>query len=688
MSTPPDPEQHFRTIARCARDGIVTITVEGTIRYANPAIERLFGYEPQELVGRSLFDLMAEDDARVYRDALARYRETGERAFDWDDIRFLGVHRDGREIPVSISISEFEDGGTRYLTGILRDASEQQRRERRLAELNRLAQDLSGAESVEAVCERATTAAQLTLGHPLVTIERYDANAGQLDAYTWTSAVDDLVDDGTLFGADQSLPWQTFVNQEPTIANDLGDAADATPLRSAICYPLGSHGVLVAGSTEPNAFDNEDADTASILVGNTYSALERVDREGTLRNQRDQLAAKTESLDRVRRTNDVIRDLTKVLTHATDREEMLEAICTRLASSYQAAWFGSVDPASGAVEPEAAAGGAAEYLAVLDDGQPGGEPVEQAIVEREVQVRDDLYRDPPFEPWRQAAIERGYHAHIAVPIVYGETRYGVLSLYAGTANGFDRMEVAALQEFGETIGYALNATERKQALTSDRSIELAFDIVGDGALLGLPERAGGSVELENLVERPDGTVTMFVAVPHGAGDWIDSWATDRPEVEAVQLLSERTETALIEATLSDATVWAQLLRRGATVRDATAAVESSRVVIRIPSSADARSFGSLLREYVDEVELVARREYEEPVLTPEEFGVEFRERLTDRQNEVLQTAYYAGYFDWPRETKSGELADLLGIAQPTVSRHLRTSQRRLLSMIYDDPDQL
>jgi predicted DNA binding protein len=62
------------------------------------------------------------------------------------------------------------------------------------------------------------------------------------------------------------------------------------------------------------------------------------------------------------------------------------------------------------------------------------------------------------------------------------------------------------------------------------------------------------------------------------------------------------------------------------------------------------------------------------------------ETLTDRQRQVLKAAYYAGYFDEDRKRTGGEIADALGIAQPTFSKHLRTAQRNVFETIWDRPD--
>jgi predicted DNA binding protein len=57
--------------------------------------------------------------------------------------------------------------------------------------------------------------------------------------------------------------------------------------------------------------------------------------------------------------------------------------------------------------------------------------------------------------------------------------------------------------------------------------------------------------------------------------------------------------------------------------------------------------------------------------------------LTERQRDILATAYYSGYFDQQRKQTGAEIADLLGISQPAFSTQLRAAQRNLFSPIFD-----
>lgn len=60
-----------------------------------------------------------------------------------------------------------------------------------------------------------------------------------------------------------------------------------------------------------------------------------------------------------------------------------------------------------------------------------------------------------------------------------------------------------------------------------------------------------------------------------------------------------------------------------------------------------------------------------------------RERLTDRQREVLETSYEMGYFEHPKRANGAEVADALDIAPATFSELLAAAQAKLLEAIVD-----
>lgn len=67
--------------------------------------------------------------------------------------------------------------------------------------------------------------------------------------------------------------------------------------------------------------------------------------------------------------------------------------------------------------------------------------------------------------------------------------------------------------------------------------------------------------------------------------------------------------------------------------------------------------------------------------TPTDFIAVDKSKLTNRQREVLETSYEMGYFDHPKRSNAGEVADALGISTSTYSEHLAAAQRKLFEPI-------
>ncbi|UTF52341.1 helix-turn-helix domain-containing protein [Natronosalvus rutilus] len=55
--------------------------------------------------------------------------------------------------------------------------------------------------------------------------------------------------------------------------------------------------------------------------------------------------------------------------------------------------------------------------------------------------------------------------------------------------------------------------------------------------------------------------------------------------------------------------------------------------------------------------------------------------LTARQREVLETAHEMGYFEYPRESNAGDVAEALGITRSTFGEHLAAAQRKVLQTL-------
>ena len=139
--------EFFRSLVENGSDAIVTIDKESTIIYANRSVERVFGYDPEELIGKKLTAIMPDRFHGDHFASVRRYLETGERELDWNDIYLPAEHRDGHEVPLSITFEEHVYGGDQVFSGIMRDITEQRERQRRLERQNERLEEFAGVVS-------------------------------------------------------------------------------------------------------------------------------------------------------------------------------------------------------------------------------------------------------------------------------------------------------------------------------------------------------------------------------------------------------------------------------------------------------------------------------------------------------------------------------------------------------------
>lgn len=118
-------------------EGLLTIDAESKILFANPAIEDILGYPPDELIGSSKMKIIPERLRPVHGSALKQYLQTGEKHIDWTGVELPALHKAGHEVPVSVSLREHEYNGQRLFTGVFTDITERKEREQQLREQKR-----------------------------------------------------------------------------------------------------------------------------------------------------------------------------------------------------------------------------------------------------------------------------------------------------------------------------------------------------------------------------------------------------------------------------------------------------------------------------------------------------------------------------------------------------------------------
>src|SRR5690606_17335836 len=129
-----EKETEFRLLAESASDLVERFAADGRRLYVSPAMRRLLGRSPEELVGTNAFETVHADDRPAVLAAADRLRR-GEST--QETVVFRATHADGREIwlETALRVSTDIDQQRTMTVGVSRDVTERKRLEMQLASL-------------------------------------------------------------------------------------------------------------------------------------------------------------------------------------------------------------------------------------------------------------------------------------------------------------------------------------------------------------------------------------------------------------------------------------------------------------------------------------------------------------------------------------------------------------------------
>lgn len=131
-----DKENELRQILGSMLDAVITIDETGEIRTFNNAAKKLFGYSPDEIIGKNVNLLMPDYFKTKHQGYMESYLETGESGIIGVDggRELKGLTKDGEVFPMRILIAELpkDDNGKRRFIGSCLDLTESKKQEERL----------------------------------------------------------------------------------------------------------------------------------------------------------------------------------------------------------------------------------------------------------------------------------------------------------------------------------------------------------------------------------------------------------------------------------------------------------------------------------------------------------------------------------------------------------------------------
>jgi PAS domain S-box-containing protein len=126
-----DSEERFRDIALSSSDWIWEIDAAGRFTYVSEGVKDVIGYQPKELVGKSMFDIISSDERELIRELFVMASSRKQNITDWIN---WNISKDGALICIQSNGVPILAGDDKLLgyRGVNKDITGQKRSEERL----------------------------------------------------------------------------------------------------------------------------------------------------------------------------------------------------------------------------------------------------------------------------------------------------------------------------------------------------------------------------------------------------------------------------------------------------------------------------------------------------------------------------------------------------------------------------
>jgi PAS domain S-box-containing protein len=300
-------------ILQTALDCIITCDEQGRVVDFNPAAQRTFGYEPAEVIGKDLADLIIPPSLRErHREGMARHLATGKEVLLNRRIEMTARRADGTEFPTELAITRIPGPGPARFTAYLRDITDRKMSELALRQSEqRLAAELEATTRLHALSTRLlsadnlTTALQDVLENAIVTvgadfgnIQLYNAQIDALEIVAQKGFQQDFLDYFRSVRMDDGWACaQAMQRGERTIIEDVEldpaferhrRIAAAAGYRAVQSTPLKTHdgtilGMLSTHFRAPHRVSDRDHRLLDLYARHAADLIERLRFEQALR---------------------------------------------------------------------------------------------------------------------------------------------------------------------------------------------------------------------------------------------------------------------------------------------------------------------------------------------------------------------------------------------------------------------
>ena len=427
-----DSRRRFRAVAQSANDAIVAADAEGRVMFWNDAATEMFGHSAEEMAGRELLELIPERYRDSHLAGLRRLRDGAAPRLLGRSVELYGLHADGSEFPLELSLGNWRQGDARFYTGVIRDLTERRHAERYRDAQHEVADLLVESPPVEVAMPALLRAMGETIGWPAGGFWLPNPDHDSLRCHAFWSrdpqrfAAFEAESHRLVLARGEGLPGRVLETGEATWILDVaaetnfprGAVAREAGLHGAVGLPIVSDGGQVIAVVDFFTFEAGRPDEAVLEIVSTISKqvgqfLRRKEAEEALARTAAELRERAEALER---SNAELEQFAYVASHdLSEPLRMVSGFVSLLRDRYQ-----------GQLGPDAD-----EFIGYTIDGVPRmqgliddllaysrvGQQTQDGPVELEEVVHDALHALAAVVAESGAVEETG-----PLPVVYGDRR--------------------------------------------------------------------------------------------------------------------------------------------------------------------------------------------------------------------------------------------------------------------------
>jgi len=131
-------EAHLRSILDTVPEAMIVIDEHGLVTSFSAAAAQLFGYRPEDVIGRNVRMLMPEPYRGEHDNYIGNYLRTGEARIIGYGRLVKGLTKDGAVFPIELAVGEARANGRRIFTGFVRDLTSRQKMEDELRQSQKM----------------------------------------------------------------------------------------------------------------------------------------------------------------------------------------------------------------------------------------------------------------------------------------------------------------------------------------------------------------------------------------------------------------------------------------------------------------------------------------------------------------------------------------------------------------------